>query len=654
MIADGLLARSPVSYEILVTQSPEALLTLVGEGDEIFEGKVLIEIGACTDLASFPHLRRRLFELGFLPAQSQNEHTALYVRSDLVLNPNLLSPGGGDAISMTALGRTGRFGNQLFEYAFLRLYALRNGLALRVPPWQGEELFGFSDSRSREGELCELAFDAFDNDDLALWEMDDPPRNVNFFGFFQEFPPSFRPHRAFLRRLFSLHDNKTRRRLESARKQLRSQKRTLVAIHIRRGDYVSIGTPETRIVPIVWYRDFLATLLPQLDNPVVAVATDGGTSVREQFADFPLLPADYFAAPGLAEFWPDFYALSEAEVLLLCNSSFSRMAALLAERGQRCFLPDFDKHRFVPYAPWEETNFWNRFSGEDLRGEPQVAALRKTRLRSIELRVALGRATHHAAPQYTAAADRPGVCKICGGETRLSYVVDFNQWEDPEARLPTPLKGWPVYYRRCIDCDFLFTEFCDTWDVHLLLRHIYNEEFFGSNPDIVTQRPTSAASKVMSLFPEGKQLSILDYGAGNIEFTQILRANGYEEVERFDFFDAQAGGIPDKAYDVVTCFDILDRVPDPSETLDRLAPAIGGSGIVMVELPSVAGMSRCGQSGRRMGPRGGRISWFTEKSLRTAFERRGLSVAALGDGLYIAFKHPAPFSAALLDRALKI
>ena len=653
-IAAGLLARPPASYQILVTESPEALLAAVGKDEHIFDGKILIDFGTCSDLTALPRLRRCLFEHGFLPIRSQDGDPTLYVRSDLVLDPNLLTPGGNDAISMTALGRVGRFGNQLFEYAFLRLYALRNGLTLKVPPWQGEDLFGLSDCRSREGELCELAFDAFDNDDLVLWEMDEPPRNVNFFGFFQDFPTCFKPHRTFLRRLFSLRDSKTREKLESARNQLRSQKRTLVAVHIRRGDYVNNGAPEFRTVPVSWYRDLLTTLLPGLHNPVVAVATDGGPSIRGQFADFSLLPEDYFAAPGLVDFWPDFYALSEADVLLLCNSSFSRIAALLAEPHQRCFLPDFDERRFVPYSPWEETNFWSRFSGEDLRCGPEAFALHKTRLRSIDLRLALGRATHHAAPQFASATEQAVACKICGGQTRLSHVADFNQWGNPEIAHQIPLKGWPVYYRRCLDCEFLFTDFCDAWDVHLLLRHIYNDEFFGVYPDILTQRQETAATRFMSLLPENKRLSILDYGAGNLVFAQTLEASGYAKVDRFDFLDAQTGGVPDKVYDVVTCFDILDRVPDPSETLDSLAPAIGETGIVLVELPPLAGMPRRGLSDSRLGPRGGHISWFTEKAFRVAFKRRGLKSASLGDGLYVAFKHNAPFSAALLDRAPEI
>jgi hypothetical protein len=644
----------PTPCEVLVTKSPEDLLALINEQQKILDGKSLIEISGCTDQVLPPRLCRCLFELGFLPARSQSVETALYVRSDLVLDPNLLNAGGRDAISMTALGRTGRFGNQLFEYAFLRLYALRNGLTLKVPPWQGEGLFGFADCRASEGELIELAFDAFDNDDLALWEVDDPPRNVNFFGFFQDFPACFRPHRAFLRRLFSLSDSNARAVLERARDCLRSQRRTLVAIHIRRGDYVDNGAPEFRITPVSWYRDLLKTLLPKLENPVVAVATDGGAAIREQFADFPLLDEDYFVAPGVPSFWPDFYALQEADVLLLCNSSFSRIAALLAEEGQRCFLPDFDKQHFVSYSPWEETNFWSRFNGKGQIEGSQAAALRTTRLRNIELRMALGRATHHRSPQFTMTSERSVVCKACGGHTQLSYVVDFNQWDDQEPATSAPLKGWPVYYRRCEECSFLFTEFCDTWDIHMLLRHVYNDDFFNRNPDIFTERPAHAATKFMSLFPEGKRLSILDYGAGNLAFAEILRSSGYAFVERFDFLDAQTGGVPDKEFDVVTCFDIMDRLPDPSEALDLLVPAIGETGIMMIELPSLAGMPRRGQCQRPMGPRGGRLSWFTEKALRTVFERRSLSCATLGNGLYIAFKCKAPFSEALLDRALVI
>ena len=46
---------------------------------------------------------------------------------------------------MSCLGRIGRFGNQFFQYAFLRHYARRHGLAVQTPPWIGQELFDCSD-----------------------------------------------------------------------------------------------------------------------------------------------------------------------------------------------------------------------------------------------------------------------------------------------------------------------------------------------------------------------------------------------------------------------------------------------------------------------------------------------------------------------------
>jgi hypothetical protein len=45
----------------------------------------------------------------------------------------------------------------------------------------------------------------------------------------------------------------------------------------------------------------------------------------------------------------------------MCNSSFSRMAAILADSAQKCFLPVFKTEGFVPYEPWLDCDFWARF-----------------------------------------------------------------------------------------------------------------------------------------------------------------------------------------------------------------------------------------------------------------------------------------------------
>ena len=48
-------------------------------------------------------------------------------------------------VSMKGLGNQGRFGNQIFQYMFLKNYALKYNLQALVPPWVGDWLFGLRD-----------------------------------------------------------------------------------------------------------------------------------------------------------------------------------------------------------------------------------------------------------------------------------------------------------------------------------------------------------------------------------------------------------------------------------------------------------------------------------------------------------------------------
>ncbi|NJO65433.1 MAG: hypothetical protein HC836_47270 [Richelia sp. RM2_1_2] len=52
-----------------------------------------------------------------------------------------------NVIQCTCLGKMGRFGNCLFQYAFARAYAEKYGAVLEVPEWIGEKLFGLKDKR---------------------------------------------------------------------------------------------------------------------------------------------------------------------------------------------------------------------------------------------------------------------------------------------------------------------------------------------------------------------------------------------------------------------------------------------------------------------------------------------------------------------------
>ena len=49
-------------------------------------------------------------------------------------------------ITMSTFGTNGRFGNQIFQYAFLKIYAKEHDLQVQIPRWPiGEYLFGHQD-----------------------------------------------------------------------------------------------------------------------------------------------------------------------------------------------------------------------------------------------------------------------------------------------------------------------------------------------------------------------------------------------------------------------------------------------------------------------------------------------------------------------------
>ena len=109
---------------------------------------------------------------------------------------------GRPVITMTSLGVNGRFANQLFQYAFLKTYALRHDLRVETPPWIGNVLFGASDPLpSRPLQLVKQEGHDPDTDPVAAAAA--PLRDVDLWGYFQYHTKYYAPFRDYIRRLFT-------------------------------------------------------------------------------------------------------------------------------------------------------------------------------------------------------------------------------------------------------------------------------------------------------------------------------------------------------------------------------------------------------------------------------------------------------------------
>lgn len=84
-------------------------------------------------------------------------------------------------------------------------------------------------------------------------------------------------------------------------------------------------------------------------------------------------------------------------------------------------------------------------------------------------------------------------CKICGGQASLFGVVDFNRSCEVWREVFFPLSGMPVYYRRCAECKFLFTDAFNDWSIEEFKTPIYNAEYKLIDPEYKSARARSNA-----------------------------------------------------------------------------------------------------------------------------------------------------------------
>ena len=285
------------------------------------------------------HLKRRNFSrVAMVTPFHPSWGDAFYVRS--------VEAGG--LITMSSLGTNGRFANQMFQYAFLKCYAQKHGLRVETPAWLGQKLFGFTDPAiSRR--LPEFRERSNQFADALVPNATQPFRNVDFWGFFQYNTRYYAPQRDYFRSLF--HPTpQVLAHVQRMLEKLRHRGKTIVGLHLRRGDY---GYEHFFVAPSAWYLEWLRSLWPTLEDPVLFIASDEPAKVLADFAEFNPVTAKELGPtlPG-ADFYPDFFLLSQCDALAISNSSFSFAAAMLNERAGIFARPHLPTQKLIPFNPW--------------------------------------------------------------------------------------------------------------------------------------------------------------------------------------------------------------------------------------------------------------------------------------------------------------
>lgn len=206
-------------------------------------------------------------------------------------------------IQINCLGSFGRFGNQLFQYAFARGYAESVGATLETPWWVGKSLFNLDDPMPSKS-LPSLGLDEHPNGRV----------DIDLHGYFQRSDFYKFYTLSNLRQWFNV--------AQFWRDQFPKPDKRVVALHIRRGDYL---TTFAHIFCTIGIEAYYKAMEDAGYDPKKAV------HVRED------RPCNY-PMPGL-EFMADFMTLYNADVLFRANSTFSWWAATLGHCGEDIYSP---------------------------------------------------------------------------------------------------------------------------------------------------------------------------------------------------------------------------------------------------------------------------------------------------------------------------
>jgi hypothetical protein len=274
---------------------------------------------------------------------------------------------------MSKFGSMGRFGNQLFQYAYCRQMARRWHSRLELPDWLGRELFALPAhplSAVALPVLEEQAEHQHPRDYRLGFDAD--VQNCDVRGWFQYHTSVWKPYRSQWLEWFDLKNLDVIQQLQPLTDRLLNARPrpTVIGLHLRRGDY---GRGIFYVTPVTWYRTWLEENWDRFVNPLLVIATESPELVAEFARWNPITPQscgvqlravphtayNYLARdlrqrePWQLDFFPDFWALTLANVVLMPNSTFSFAAAMLGS-PRECWRSSLPAGKFVPVDPWND------------------------------------------------------------------------------------------------------------------------------------------------------------------------------------------------------------------------------------------------------------------------------------------------------------
>lgn len=231
-------------------------------------------------------------------------------------------------ISFSKLGEYGRFGNQLFQYAFLRTQAKRLGTKFYCPPWKGDTVFNLRDETER-GSIFTSSSVYLEGDlkhgfHREATEIQD---GTDVGGYFQS-------DRFFSKEdVLGWYDFNRSLFVDLEKKYAHIDFADATAIHLRLGDYNQVSL-QFYVAKKTYFKKALAAM-PRRKH--ILVFSDEPRFARE-YLDF--IQGNIIFIEGNKDY-EDFYLMSKCHDMICSASSFSWWAAYLNTfEDKKIVMPD--------------------------------------------------------------------------------------------------------------------------------------------------------------------------------------------------------------------------------------------------------------------------------------------------------------------------
>jgi hypothetical protein len=226
-------------------------------------------------------------------------------------------------------------------------------------------------------------------------------------------------------------------------------------------------------------------------------------------------------------------------------------------------------------------------------------------------------------------------CPICGQQTEILDVVDFNKSCLEGQGSFLKLSGKPIYYNRCPGCGFVLAPEMWGWSKADFLEHVYNDDYILVDPDYLDFRPKDNARFMQELFPRARAEALhLDYGSGAGLLVGLLQERGWRSTA----YDPLVHGDdrPAGKFDLITAFEVFEHVPSVERLMgDLLALAEEEAIILFSTFVSDHHISPIGRlSWWYAAPRNGHISLYTSDSLKRLAQGAGWGFASFNETMH--------------------